>query len=174
MISILTPERKEELEKRPAPTRVRLPDERLAITHHFDIGGTEGHIIVGMYENGTVGEIFLGISKAGSTLSGVVDNLAIVISIMLQFGIPLKMLVKKFSHVRYEPNGRTKFRCIPETSSIADYVVRYLGLMFLTPEEMKEIGVETKCGGCEQAGFCEVKRLKPTIVRVEGPSTQPK
>lgn len=174
MISILTPKRRAELEGRPEPVRVRLPDERLAITHRFEIDGTKGYLTVGMYEDGTLGEVFLVIAKGGSTTSGMVDNLASAISIMLQFGVPLKMLVKKFSHVRYEPSGRTKFRCIPETSSIVDYLVRFLGLMFLTPEEMKEIGVETKCNSCEHTGFCEVKSLRPTVVYTEGSTTQPK
>ncbi len=151
-----------ELEERLAPVRVRLLDERMSILHDFRIADLEGTLQVGMFEDGTLGEIFIDIAKEGSTMSGMADTIATQVSMGLQYGIPLKMMVKKFANVRFEPYGRTPNPCIPETSSISDYVFRWLGIMFLTPEEMREIGVETKCENCEQAGFCKVKSLRPT------------
>ena len=170
MNSILTRERKKELDERPAPVRVRLPEERLAITHTFDVGGLEGSIRVGMFEDGTPGEIFIEISKEGSTVSGFINTIATLVSRDLQNGVPLKELVSKFAYVKFEPSGRTKHPCIPEATSVTDYMFRWLGLMFLTPEEMREIGVETKCDGCEQAGFCKIKSLRPTVILVDEPA----
>jgi hypothetical protein len=90
-----------------APNRRKLPDERQAITHKFSIGGHEGYITVGMFEDGAPGEIFITMAKEGSTISGLMDSIAVAISLTLQYGVPLKFLVDKFAHVRFEPSGWT-------------------------------------------------------------------
>ncbi len=89
------------------PIRRKLPDERQSITHKFSIGGHEGYITVGMYEDGTPGEVFISMAKEGSTISGLMDSFATSISYALQYGVPLKFFVDKFSHVRFEPSGWT-------------------------------------------------------------------
>ena len=93
--------------------RRKLPDERKSITHKFDIAGHEGYITVGMYEDGTPGEIFVTMSKQGSTISGLMDSFATAISYALQYGVPLQFLVDKFTHMRFEPSGFTKNPQIP-------------------------------------------------------------
>jgi ribonucleoside-diphosphate reductase alpha chain len=117
------------------PVRRRLPDERKSITHKFSIAGHEGYITVGMYPDGTPGEIFITMSKEGSTLSGLMDAFATAISLALQYGVPLKVLVDKFSHMRFEPSGFTNNPEIPIAKSIIDYIFRWLGKKFLTPDE---------------------------------------
>ncbi len=122
-------------------SRVKLPDERAAITHKFSINGHEGYLTVGLYENGQPGEIFLTMAKQGSTVSGLVDAFAILISIALQYGVPLKTLVDKFSHTRFEPSGFTKNPEIPMAKSITDYVFRWLASKFLSSVEQQQVGV---------------------------------
>ncbi len=117
------------------PRRRRLPDERSARTHKFSIAGHEGYITVGMYEDGTPGEVFLRMSKEGSTISGLMDTVAVMTSIALQYGVPLKALVDKFAHTRYEPSGFTQNPEIPVAKSVTDYVFRWLGLNFLSADE---------------------------------------
>ncbi|HTQ57601.1 MAG TPA: vitamin B12-dependent ribonucleotide reductase [Bryobacteraceae bacterium] len=116
------------------PVRRKLPDERRAITHKFSIGGHEGYITVGMYDDGAPGEIFITMAKEGSTISGLMDSLATAISFNLQYGVPLKFLVDKFAHVRFEPSGWTGNQQIPYAKSIMDYIFRWLGARFLGPE----------------------------------------
>ncbi len=111
--------------------RHRLPDERQSITHKFSIAGHDGYLTVGMYEDGTPGEIFIVMAKAGSTLSGVMDSFATAVSLGLQHGVPLRLFVNKFSHVRFDPHGFTKNPDIPITKSIIDYIFRWLGIKFL-------------------------------------------
>jgi ribonucleoside-diphosphate reductase alpha chain len=113
------------------PMRRKLPDERLSITHKFSIAGHEGYITVGMYEDGTPGEIFLTMSKEGSTISGLMDSFATAISLALQYGVPLQTLVDKFSHSRFEPSGVTNNPDVRFAKSIMDYIFRWLGLKFL-------------------------------------------
>jgi len=117
--------------------RRKLPDERKSITHKFSIGGHEGYIIVGMYEEGTPGEIFIKIAKEGSTLSGFMDGLALSISIGLQYGVPLKALVDKLTNTRFEPSGFTENPVIRYSSSVLDYIARWLGGKFLSSEYLK-------------------------------------
>ncbi|MCI0529183.1 MAG: hypothetical protein L0Y56_17240, partial [Nitrospira sp.] len=119
------------------PVRRRLPDERKAITHKFSIGGHEGYITVGMYEDGKPGEIFIVMSKEGSTISGLMDAFATAISIALQYGVPLEVLVNKFSHMRFEPSGYTGNKQIPIAKSIMDYIFRWLALKFLPAEKVE-------------------------------------
>jgi ribonucleoside-diphosphate reductase alpha chain len=116
------------------PVRRKLPDERHSLTHKFSIGGHEGYITVGMYEDGTPGEIFITMAKEGSTISGLMDSFATAISYNLQYGVPLKFLVDKFGHVRFEPSGWTGNPQIPYAKSIPDYIFRWLGSKFLGPE----------------------------------------
>jgi ribonucleoside-diphosphate reductase alpha chain len=121
--------------------RRRLPDERQAITHKFSIGGHEGYITVGMYEDGSPGEIFVVMSKEGSVVSGLMDGFATAISLALQYGVPLKVLASKFSHTRFEPSGFTQNPEIPIAKSILDYLFRWLASRFLSDEEQALIGV---------------------------------
>ena len=123
------------------PLRRRLPDERRSITHKFDIAGHEGYIIAGMYEDGQPGEIFITMSKEGSTISGLMDSFATAISIALQYGVPLRGLVDKFSHMRFEPSGFTKNPDIPMAKSIMDYIFRWLASKFLDGDAQEEVGV---------------------------------
>ena len=121
--------------------RRKLPDERQAITHKFSINEFEGYITVGLYEDGTPGEIFLVMAKQGSTISGLMDSLATAISIALQYGVPLQTLVDKFSHTRFEPSGFTKHPEIPIAKSITDYIFRWLASKFLSREDKIAAGV---------------------------------
>ncbi len=117
--------------------RRKLPDERKSITHKFSVGGHEGYIIVGMYEEGGPGEIFIKMAKEGSTLSGFMDGLALSISIGLQYGVPLKALVDKLTNTRFEPSGFTENASIRYSSSVLDYIARWLGGKFLSSEYLK-------------------------------------
>jgi ribonucleoside-diphosphate reductase alpha chain len=121
--------------------RIKLPDERVAITHKFSVNGHEGYITVGLYDNGQPGEIFLTMAKQGSTVSGLVDAFATGISIALQYGVPLRTLVDKFSHTRFEPAGFTTNPEIPIAKSITDYIFRWLASKFLPTAEQQEVGV---------------------------------
>jgi ribonucleoside-diphosphate reductase alpha chain len=123
------------------PVRRKLPDERHAITHKFDIQGHEGYITVGLFEDGQPGEIFLVMAKEGSTISGFADAFAQAISYALQYGVPLESLVDKFSHVRFEPSGMTRNPEIRFAKSIVDYIFRWLASKFLSPEAQFHAGV---------------------------------
>src|SRR5437764_5798154 len=116
------------------PIRRKLPDERRSITHKFTIGGHEGYITVGMYDDGTPGEIFITMAKEGSTISGLMDAFATAVSFNLQYGVPLKFLVDTFAHVRFEPSGWTGNQQIPYAKSIMDYIFRCLGAKFPSSE----------------------------------------
>ncbi|HTS46369.1 MAG TPA: vitamin B12-dependent ribonucleotide reductase [Bryobacteraceae bacterium] len=116
------------------PVRHKLPDERQSVTHKFSIGGHEGYITVGLYEDGTPGEVFISMAKEGSTISGLMDSFATSISYALQYGVPLKFFVDKFSHVRFEPSGWTGNPQVPYAKSIMDYIFRWMGAKFLGPE----------------------------------------
>ena len=113
------------------PSRRRLPDTRHAVTHKFDIAGHEGYLTVGLFENGLPGELFITMSKEGSTIGGLMDAVATLTSMSLQYGVPLDALVKKFSHQRFEPSGFTKNPDIRQAHSIIDYVFRWLAFQFL-------------------------------------------
>ncbi len=116
------------------PVRRKLPDERQSITHKFSIAGHEGYITAGLYPDGQPGEIFIQMAKEGSTISGLMDSFATAISFALQYGVPLKFLVDKFSHVRFEPSGWTGNPQVPYAKSIMDYIFRWMGAKFLGPE----------------------------------------
>ncbi len=123
------------------PYRRRLPEEREAVIHKFSIGGHEGYLTVGMFEDGVPGEIFIVMSKEGSTLSGVMDSFATAVSLALQYGVPLKVLIDKFSHVRFEPSGVTNNKNIRFAKSVVDYIFRWMALRFLPTEEAKAFAV---------------------------------
>ncbi|MCX6385762.1 MAG: vitamin B12-dependent ribonucleotide reductase, partial [Solirubrobacterales bacterium] len=126
------------------PRRQRMPRERQSITHKFSIGGHEGYITAGMYEDGTVGEIFLtDIGKEGSTLRGMMNAFATSISIALQYGVPLEKLVEKFSYMRFDPEGITQNPEIPFAKSMPDYIMRWLASRFLDTDAQEELGILT-------------------------------
>ena len=127
--------------KEARPFRRRLSDERPSITHKFDIAGHEGYITVGKYEDGQPGEIFIRMSKEGSTISGLMDSFATAISMALQYGVPLQVLVDKFSHTRFEPSGFTKNPDIPMAKSIMDYIFRWLASKFLDRDAQQDAGI---------------------------------
>ncbi len=126
------------------PRRRRMPRERQSITHKFAIAGHEGYITAGMYEDGSVGEIFLtDIGKEGSTLRGMMNSFATAISIALQYGVPLETLVQKFSYMRFEPEGITGNPEIPFAKSMPDYIMRWLASRFLDTDTQEELGILT-------------------------------
>jgi ribonucleoside-diphosphate reductase alpha chain len=122
-------------------SRRKLPAERQSVTHKFSVGGHEGYITVGMYEDRTPGEIFIKMSKEGSTLSGFMDGFALSVSIGLQYGVPLKALVDKFINTRFEPSGYTGNKAIPYARSVLDYIGRWLGGRFISPDYLTQNGV---------------------------------
>jgi ribonucleoside-diphosphate reductase alpha chain len=113
------------------PRRERLPDTRNSVTHKFSIAGHEGYINVGLYPDGRPGEVFITMAKEGSTIGGLMDSFGTAISISLQYGVPLEVLVNKFSHTRFEPNGHTTNPDIRIAKSVVDYIFRWLGMTFL-------------------------------------------
>jgi ribonucleoside-diphosphate reductase alpha chain len=127
-----------------APRRRKLPDERHALTHKFDIAGHEGYVTVGLFEDGMPGEIFLVMAKEGSTISGFADAFAQAISYALQYGVPLQDLVDKFSHVRFEPSGMTRNPDVRFAKSIVDYIFRWMAAKFLSPEAQFRAGVNNR------------------------------
>jgi ribonucleoside-diphosphate reductase alpha chain len=150
------------------PKRRKLPDERHAITHKFDVAGHEGYITVGMFEDGTPGEIFLVMAKEGSTISGFADAFAQAISYALQYGVPLQALVDKFSHARFEPSGMTKNPEVRFAKSIVDYIFRWMATKFLSPEAQYRAGVNLREEPLEEAGpASKVPATPPVSARAE-------
>ncbi len=141
------------------PQRVRLPRTRYSETHKFSIGGHEGYITYGMYEDGRLGEMFIKMSKQGSTLSGLLDSFAISVSTALQYGVPLKTFVNKFVYTRFEPSGFTENQEIRIATSILDYIFRYLAMRFLSAEELSEFGLHP-------SGWNDVRREIPAPAAV--------
>jgi len=137
--------------------RRKLPDERKAVTHKFDIAGHEGYLTVGLYEDGMPGELFVTMAKEGSTISGLMDAFATQTSYALQFGVPLKFMVDKFSHMRFEPSGFTKNKEIPIAKSIVDYIFRWMASHFLPVEDQDEAGV--------------IRREEPALIADPKPDT---
>jgi len=130
-----------EVPTEPRAVRRRLPDERRSLTHKFDIQGHKGYVTVGLYDDGTPGEIFLSMAKEGSTISGLMAAFALQTSMALQHGVPLRTMVDKFSHVRFEPSGFTKNPEIPIAKSLIDYIFRWLASRFLDPEDQDAVGI---------------------------------
>jgi ribonucleoside-diphosphate reductase alpha chain len=113
------------------PLRRRLPDTRHALTHKFDVAGHEGYITVGLYEDGAPGEVFITMAKEGSTIGGLMDTIATLVSVSLQYGVGVESLVRKFEHVRFEPSGMTRNQEIPFAKSLVDYIFRWLAMEFV-------------------------------------------
>jgi ribonucleoside-diphosphate reductase alpha chain len=128
------------------PKRRRLPPERKAIAHKFKVGNHEGYLHVGLFEEGLPGEVFVTVSKEGSTIAGLMDSFSIAISLALQYGVPLKELVNKFIHTRFEPSGWTENEQIPVATSIVDYIFRWLAYKFLPKEDLEELGLVKSSG----------------------------
>ena len=126
------------------PWRRPLPAERAALTHKFAVGGHEGYITVGLYDDGTPGELFITMSKEGSTISGLMDTIATSISLALQYGVPVSVLVDRFSHMRFEPSGFTGNPNIPIAKSIVDYIFRWIGQKFIKSEEAVDSTMSTQ------------------------------
>jgi ribonucleoside-diphosphate reductase alpha chain len=114
------------------PLRRRLPETRMAVNHKFNITGHEGYLNVGLFEDGQPGELFITMAKEGSTIGGLMDTIATLTSMALQYGVPLDALVRKFSHQRFEPSGFTKNREIPTASSLTDYIFRWMAFQFIS------------------------------------------
>jgi ribonucleoside-diphosphate reductase alpha chain len=148
------------------PMRRKLPDERHAITHKFDISGHEGYITVGLFEDGMPGEIFLVMAKEGSTISGFADAFAQAISYALQYGVPLQALVDKFSHVRFEPSGMTRNPDVRFAKSIVDYIFRWMASKFLSPEAQFRAGVNNR-DDVQEAGAMAVEIPAPKVSSAE-------
>jgi len=125
------------------PVRRKMPDTRSSLTHKFCIEGHDGYITVGLYDDGTPGEIFLSMAKQGSTVSGLMEAFGRAISYTLQYGVPVQDLVRNFAHMRFEPMGRTENRDIPVAQSIIDYVFRWLASRYMSPGDAYEVGVMT-------------------------------
>ncbi len=157
----------------PAQSRCkRLPDERKSITHKFSVAGHDGYITVGMYDDGTPGEIFIVMAKAGSTLSGVMDSFATAVSLGLQHGVPLQLFVNKFSHVRFEPHGFTKNPDIPIAKSIIDYLFRWLGIKFLGMAPASVAHETAKEDPLEAGGVQAVAETQLTLINGGNGHTQ--
>ncbi len=142
------------------PHRRRLPSERTAVTHKFEISGHEGYITVGLYPDGQPGEIFLKMAKEGSTVSGLMDSFATTVSVALQYGVPLKDLVNKFAHVRFEPSGFTGNQEIPIAKSIVDYIFRWLGSRFLDTDDKASLGLIDR-SQVEVSGRTRLRKAQP-------------
>jgi ribonucleoside-diphosphate reductase alpha chain len=125
----------ENLNGAPRAVRHKLQEERASITHKFNIGGHEGYVTVGLYPDGTPGELFITMAKEGSTVSGLMDSFALAVSIALQHGVPLKLFCEKFAHTRFEPSGWSSNAEIGFAKSIMDYIFRWLQLRFLTGQQ---------------------------------------
>jgi ribonucleoside-diphosphate reductase alpha chain len=125
----------------PLTQRRRLPEDRTEVGRKFQVGEYEGYIHVGLYEDGTPGDIFCDVAKVGTTLQGLVNSLMISVSLGLQYGVPLEVYVSKFAHMRFEPAGLTNDADIRTAKSIVDYIFRWMGKKFLTPDQQEELGI---------------------------------
>ena len=125
------------------PQRRRLPDDRVEVGRKFKVGEYEGYIHVGLFEDGTPGDIFVDIAKEGTTLAGLMNSFMISVSLGLQYGVPLEVYVSKFSHMRFEPSGMTNDADIRVAKSIVDYIFRWMGKKFLSADQQEEAGILT-------------------------------
>jgi ribonucleoside-diphosphate reductase alpha chain len=159
------------LQEASGPARRRMPRERQSITHKFSIAGHEGYITAGMYEDGSVGEIFLtDIGKEGSTLRGMMNSFATAISIALQYGVPLETLVRKFSYMRFEPEGITQNPEIPFAKSMPDYIMRWLASRFCDADLQEELGILTPEVRAQKAAQEAVQSV--TVSDTAGPASE--
>jgi ribonucleoside-diphosphate reductase alpha chain len=159
----------------PRAQREKMPAERASVTHKFSIGGHEGYITVGMYEDNRPGEIFIKMSKEGSTLSGIMDGLALTISLGLQYGVPLKVFVDKLLNTRFEPSGITANPNIRFVSSVLDYIARWLGGRFISSDYLKLNG-EHATAAPTSAPVVQASSATPDVaeaMRLAPPLTNP-
>lgn len=160
--------------------RRRLPDERRAITHKFAVGNHEGYITAGLYDDGTPGELFITMSKEGSVISGLMDSFATSISIGLQYGVPLEVLVNKFVHMRFEPSGYTNNPQIRIAKSITDYIFRWLAIKFLPRESQISVGINVgeeieeveKMEKVDEVAKVEIAEKQPNLFEAKVTKTQ--
>ncbi|TMC73910.1 MAG: adenosylcobalamin-dependent ribonucleoside-diphosphate reductase [Chloroflexi bacterium] len=152
--------------------RRKLPDERKAVTHKFDIQGHEGYLTVGLFEDGTPGELFVTMAKEGSTISGLMDAFATQTSYALQFGVPVKFMVDKFSHMRFEPSGFTKNKEIPIAKSIVDYIFRWMASHFLGVEEQDAVGIIRRDAPAESAPAAPSASTPAPAAQPQGSSSE--
>ncbi|MDE2907222.1 MAG: vitamin B12-dependent ribonucleotide reductase, partial [Acidobacteriota bacterium] len=160
--------------EQPGPVRRKLPDERDAVIHKFDIAGHKGYVTVGLFEDGSPGEMFLVMSKEGSTISGFADSFAQSVSYNLQYGVPLQTLVDKFSHTRFEPAGLTKNPEVRIAKSIVDYIFRWMATRFLSPEAQIRAGVNKPreaVDGAEAPETSDATETKPAPTAEAAPAT---
>ena len=150
--------------------RRRLPDERRSLTHHFSVGGQEGYVTVGLYEDGLPGEVFIRMAKEGSTVSGLMDSFATAVSLALQYGVPLQILCDKFSHTRFEPSGWSGNPKIGYAKSLMDYLFRWLELRFLKGEQAMLF--ERQSSGEPQYERGSVKALGKVVELGDAPTCQ--
>ncbi|MBM4105168.1 MAG: adenosylcobalamin-dependent ribonucleoside-diphosphate reductase [Phycisphaerae bacterium] len=141
------------------PMRRRLPDTRESITHKFNVAGHEGYLIVGLYEDGSPGELFITMAKEGSTIGGLMDSLGTAISVALQYGVPVESLVTKFAHQRFEPMGMTTNADIPFAKSLVDYIFRWLGMQFI--DGYRERNAPARSARLATAGESVVSEPRP-------------
>ncbi len=142
-------------EEAATPVRRRLPDDRAALTHKFSVGGQEGYITVGLYDDGAPGEVFVKMSKQGSTVSGLMDSVAIAWSMALQHGVPVESLIAKYIDHRFEPSGFTGNPRIPMARSVVDYLARWMASKFLSEEDQRTAGVLPMAGAAVEAPAAE-------------------
>ncbi|MFH1115935.1 MAG: vitamin B12-dependent ribonucleotide reductase [Pseudomonadota bacterium] len=147
------------------PVRRRLPVDCASVRHKFEIAGQKGYIHTGFYEDGKVGEIFIRMAKEGSTISGLMDTIATLTSIAVQYGVPLEALVNKFSHVRFEPSGFTNNPDIPIAKSLTDYIFRYLGTRFLDKQQQEAAGLLPVGGHDPASSAAQHSPMPPSISR---------
>ncbi len=155
--------------------REKMPVERASVTHKFSVGGHEGYITAGMYEDGRPGEIFIKMSKEGSTLSGIMDGLALTISLGLQYGVPLKVFVDKLLNTRFEPSGITANPNIRFVSSVLDYIARWLGGRFISSDYLKLNGEQAAAahGAAPAAATASASAASAEALRLAPPVTNP-
>jgi ribonucleoside-diphosphate reductase alpha chain len=153
------------------PRRERLPDTRQSITHKFNVGGHEGYINVGLYPDGRPGELFITMAKEGSTVGGLMDCFGTAISMSLQYGVPLEVLVNKFSHTRFDPMGHTTNPEIRLAKSVVDYIFRWMGMNFLHGYREACQGLPLKTEGeSGLTGYGVTPTAEPAAARIEIPA----
>jgi ribonucleoside-diphosphate reductase alpha chain len=153
----------------PLKERKRLPEDRTEVGRKFRVGDYEGYIHVGLYEDGTPGDIFVDIAKEGTTLAGLMNSFMISVSLGLQYGVPLEVYVSKFAHMRFEPSGMTNDVDIRVAKSIVDYVFRWMGKKFLTVEQQEEIGILSPEVRAKMASAYAAADAQATAEPVEAP-----
>ena len=154
------------------PRRERLPDTRESITHKFSVSGHEGYITVGLFPDGRPGELFITMAKEGSTIGGLMDAFGTAVSMSLQYGVPLEDYVRKFSHMRFEPQGHTKNPDIRIAKSLIDYIFRWLGITFLPGYREANLGISPDGGGDKSPGKStgddSETETKPVATKADG------